>query len=245
MKLCAIIPFYNHPEPIAGVVDSLLEKQIPCFIVDDGSDIYSKGELAKLAGDPLVTVVTRVINGGKGAAVIDGLRAALAEGYTHALQIDADGQHDANEIPTLVKEAQDYPNAIISGMPVYGKDVPKSRLIGRYATHIWVWINTLSLDIKDSMCGFRIYPIALTLNVINKTPGLGLRMDFDIEVLVRAYWSGLKVRQIPVGVHYPLDGISHFDVIKDNIAISKMHTKLFFGMIPIAPKLIFRKLRGR
>jgi hypothetical protein len=158
--------------------------------------------------------------------------------------MDADGQHSHTEIPALFDEATMHPNAIISGMPIYGKDVPKSRLIGRYATHIWVWINTLSLDIKDSMCGFRIYPLEQTLKVIQNTPKLGLRMDFDIEVLVRAHWYGLKVRQIPVKVHYPIDGISHFDVLKDNIAITIMHTKLFFGMISIFPLLIYRKIRG-
>lgn len=173
-----------------------------------------------------------------------GLRAAQALGYTHALQIDADGQHDASDIPRFLAAMHDTPDTLILGRPVYDDSVPKARLYGRYVTHVWVWIETLSLDIRDSMCGFRLYPLAPVCALIDAVR-IGPRMDFDIEVLVRLHWRGLRVRTIPTRVIYSGDGVSHFHVWRDNARISAMHARLVMEMIPRAPVLIARKLRGR
>ena len=126
---------------------------------------------------------------------------------------------------------------------MYDDSVPKGRLVGRYATHIWVWINTLSLDISDSMCGFRMYPLAATLAMLDRNH-VGQRMDFDVEVIVRLHWAGVPIRNLPTQVRYPLDGVSHFDLWRDNVRISRMHARLFFGMLPRAPRLLARRLRG-
>jgi hypothetical protein len=187
-------------------------------------------------------LATRLLNGGKGAAVITGMREALKEGYTHVLQVDADGQHDLTKILDLIKLSEQYPKRIISGMPVYDKSVPTSRKLCRYATHILVWIHTLSLEIKDSMCGFRIYPLREALRVIDARDEFGQRMDFDIEILVRAYWADLHTIQLPVGVRYPLDGVSHFQLFNDNFLITKLHIRLFFGMLMNSPKLMLRRV---
>ena len=242
MKLCILIPYYNHPDAIGVVVNQLLPYDTNILIVDDGSSAESKKVLTPLLQEPRVLLVTRILNGGKGAAVITGMREALELGYTHALQVDADGQHDLAKIPALIKLSEQYPGSIISGMPVYDESVPTSRKLWRYATHILVWIHTLSLEIKDSMCGFRIYPLQQTLGVIDAREQFGQRMDFDIEILVRAHWADLHTIQMPVGVRYPLDGVSHFQLFKDNFLITKLHIRLFFGMLVSSPKLILRRV---
>ena len=241
MKLCVLIPFYNHPDAIGSVVSQLLPYNLHIIIVDDGSEALSKKSLLPLLQLPKVELVTHILNKGKGAAVITGMREAIKQGYTHALQVDADGQHDLAKIPELIKLSECYPEKIISGMPVYDDSVPTNRKLWRYATHILVWIHTLSFEIKDSMCGFRIYPLQKTIDVIDSLNQFGQRMDFDIEILVRASWADLHTEQLPVPVRYPIDGVSHFKLIKDNFLITKLHIKLFLGMLINAPKLLIRK----
>ena len=241
MKLCIVIPYYNHPDAIGAVVKQLLPSNLNIIIVDDGSSADSKKILIPLLQSPQVSLVTRILNGGKGAAVITGMREALNQGYTHALQVDADGQHDLSKIPELIKLSEENPEMIISGMPVYDDSVPTNRKLWRYATHILVWIHTLSFEIKDSMCGFRIYPLRKTLDVIDSREKFGQRMDFDIEVLVRALWADLHIKQLPVEVRYPIYGVSHFQLFNDNFLITKMHFRLFFGMLMNSPKLLCRK----
>jgi hypothetical protein len=165
---------------------------------------------------------------------------AGSAGYTHALQIDADGQHTVSDIPHFFEQAQRHPQAVIVGYPIYDESVPALRFYSRYLTHVWVWINTLSLTIKDSMCGFRVYPLPAMLALMRRRR-LGRRMNFDTDVLVRLYWDGLEIVNVPTRVGYPADGVSHFRVWRDNVLISCMHATLFFGMLLRAPKLLARK----
>jgi predicted LPLAT superfamily acyltransferase len=238
-QACFLIPCYNHGSTVAAVIESLKSYALPVILVDDGSNNETKQHLQPLAELDNVTLVTLVENQGKGGAVKAGIERAQQLGFSHAIQIDADGQHDLEALPKLLEKSQASPTHLISGQPVYDDSVPKARLYGRYATHIWVWIETLSFSIKDSMCGFRAYPIAITQAVLDKYD-VGSRMDFDIEVLVRLYWEGCDIDFIDTRVIYPEGGISHFDALWDNVKISWMHTRLFFGMLPRAPKLIAR-----
>lgn len=238
---CFLIPCYNHGQTMAAVVASLQSFNFPIFIIDDGSNEDTKQVLESLAQQPNITLISLPSNQGKGGAVITGIQRAHQLGFSHALQIDADGQHDIEAIPRLLEASKLYPQHLISGKPVYDESVPKARLYGRYATHVWVWIETLSLEIKDSMCGFRAYPIQPTIETLDKYT-IGLRMDFDTEIMVKMYWEGVQFHFIDTRVFYPEGGISHFDALYDNIRISKMHTKLFFGMLPRIPVLIKRHL---
>ncbi|WP_122053812.1 glycosyltransferase [Vibrio sp. Evd11] len=242
-KACFLIPCFNHGATMPAVVSSLHHFELPIIIVDDGSELTTKQFLAPLAENSNVTLVTLEQNQGKGGAVKAGIKRAQELGFSHAIQIDADGQHDLEALPALVEASQAKPQRLISGQPVYDESVPKARLYGRYATHIWVWIETLSLSIKDSMCGFRAYPIDKTQTVLNKYD-VGSRMDFDIEILVRLYWEGCDIDFVETRVIYPENGISHFDALWDNVKISWMHTRLFFGMLPRAPKLIARQFKS-
>ncbi|HYM34354.1 MAG TPA: glycosyltransferase family 2 protein [Steroidobacteraceae bacterium] len=242
MKLCIVIPYYNHGDAIATVLASLRNFDLPCFVVDDGSNVEAKAKLTRAAGaEKNVIVLTREENGGKGAAVMTGCDGALAAGFTHALQIDADGQHSANDVARFIATARTEPDAVICGRAIYDDSVPQSRLYGRYVTHVWVWINTLSFQIKDSMCGLRVYPLATTCNVWRHAR-LGKRMEFDVEIMVRLAWAGVPVVNVAAHVNYPTDGVSHFRVWRDNALITGMHARLFMGMLLRAPRLIGRRI---
>lgn len=241
IRACVVIPVYNHEHAVGVMVAAVRAQQLHCLLVDDGSHAACAAVLDQLAGrDPGVGLVRLRENQGKGGAMIAGFREAARLGYSHALQIDADGQHDPADIPQFLALARSRPDAVICGTPLYDDSVPRSRLYGRYVTHVWVWINTLSLAIRDSMCGFRVYPLPPTLRLID-TVAIGCRMDFDTEILVRLYWRGVEIVNQSTRVSYPLDGVSHFDVWRDNLRISRMHAKLFFGMLLRLPLLLWRK----
>ncbi|WP_455915158.1 glycosyltransferase family 2 protein [Pantoea agglomerans] len=238
---CVVIPCYNHGAMMASVLARLAPFNLAVFIVDDGSDEATRLQLEPLR-NAQVTLIRLAENQGKGAAVMRGLQVAAEAGFSHALQVDADGQHQIEDCPQMLAEARQHPQCLISGQPVYDDSIPKSRLYGRYITHFWVWVETLSFSIKDSMCGFRVYPLAPTLALATRHP-IGQRMDFDTEIMVRLYWAGTPSRFIATRVTYPQDGVSHFDALHDNLRISWMHTRLFFGMLPRIPSLL-RRPRG-
>lgn len=239
-KPCAVIPVYNHEQAVPAVVDDLLRAGLPCVLVDDASDAGCAQVLARLAEQRDVFLVTLPVNQGKGGAVMAGLREAARLGFSHALQVDADGQHDLGDVQTFLEHSRHTPQALVCGYPQYDASVPKGRLYARYLTHVWVWINSLSLQIPDSMCGFRVYPLPATLALIDNVR-LGKRMDFDPEILVRLAWRNQPMRWLPTRVHYPQDGLSHFRLVHDNALISKMHAKLFFGMLVRAPAILWRR----
>ncbi|MGH8618541.1 MAG: glycosyltransferase family 2 protein, partial [Burkholderiales bacterium] len=217
-----VIPVYNHPDTITGVVAKLAPYQLPIFIVDDGSNPATQAVLVALAdAQPLVRLHRLPVNAGKGAAVMRGLREAQAQGHTHALQIDADAQHDTADVPVFLARGRAHPEAVICGQPVFDGTVKKARLYGRYLTHVWVWIETLSFTIRDSLCGFRLYPLAATGALMNRVR-IPTRMQFDPEILVRLVWAGVPVENVPTRVTYPPGGVSHFRMVRDNVRISWM-----------------------
>lgn len=245
LNCCFLIPIYNHHETIRQTVEALLPFELPIVIVDDGSDQATKIELQRLLEPGFlqqIKLFTLPENQGKGAAVMHGIRQAAAMELTHALQIDADGQHNHNDIPKFLRAARERPEALISGLPQYDDSIPLARKIGRQITHFWVHVETLSLKVKDTMCGFRVYPVQATLATMATKP-IGERMNFDIEIMVRMYWMGVPVHFIKTKVIYPEGGRSHFRGLADNWSISKTHTRLFFGMLWRAPILIARKFR--
>lgn len=243
IRPCAVIPVYEHGGTVGRVIDALRANGLKCIVlVDDGSGQECAQALESLARrDQSVHLLRHAVNQGKGAAVQTGLTAADALGFTHALQIDADGQHALADIPRLLAEARRCPAAVVCGRPVFGPDAPRARLVGRRLTQFWVWVNTWSLEIPDAMCGFRVYPLGATVPLLKRTR-LGRRMDFDIEILVRMHWLGVPMRWIATPISYPRDVASHFKMRRDNAHIARLHTLLFFGMLARTPKLLARKL---
>ncbi|UUQ67150.1 glycosyltransferase family 2 protein [Pseudomonas fuscovaginae UPB0736] len=242
-KPCAVIPVYNHETAVPAVVKALQAADLPCVLVDDASSPACAAVLEQLAEGENIFLVKLPVNQGKGGAVMAGLREASRRGFSHALQVDADGQHDLQDVATFLDASRSHPEALICGYPQYDESVPKGRLYARYLTHVWVWINSLSLQIPDSMCGFRVYPLPPVLALIDSAR-IGKRMDFDPEILVRLSWRNQPMRWLPTRVHYPQDGLSHFRLFHDNALISGMHTRLFFGMLLRLPSILWRRWRA-
>jgi glycosyltransferase involved in cell wall biosynthesis len=242
-KPCILIPVYNHEKPLPRIVERLAARQLPCLLLDDGSDASCAEVIRGLAEQyALVQTIRFEVNRGKGAVVKAGILAALAQGYSHALQVDADGQHDLNDLDKFLNAAKQAPEAVVIGRALFDASIPKLRYYARYLTHVWVHINTLSWAIPDSMCGYRVYPLASTAKLV-QTIAMENRMGFDTEILVRLYWEGVSIISIPTQVRYPLDGLSHFRAWKDNLLLSQTHARLFFGMLLRWPKLLLRHFR--
>lgn len=243
MNICIILPIYNHPHYLQRLLEYLQQFKSAIILVDDGSDASCKAVIDTLQQQFALTVLLHAQNQGKGQAVMTGMTYAHQQGFSHALQLDADGQHHWPDISKFLLAAQQNPDAMIIGCPVFDATVPKKRLYGRYATHIWVWINSLSFAIKDSMCGFRVYPLESSHQIIERY-ALQPRMGFDSEILVRLSWQGVPFVNIETPVIYPQDGISHFQVWRDNLGLSKTHARLFAGMLIRLPRLLKRRWQG-
>ncbi|PWC35979.1 glycosyltransferase family 2 protein [Azospirillum sp. TSO35-2] len=236
---CAVVPSHDHWRVVGAVVAALRAEGLPVFVVDDGSAEPARTVLAALH-DPAggVTVHRLAVNQGKGAAVMEGFRLARAAGFTHAVQVDADGQHDLAAVPRLLALARRHPHAVVTGRPVYDDSIPTGRAIGRWITHVWVWVETLSFRLRDTMCGFRVYPLAPVDSLLATGVAVGRRMDFDTEIMVRLFWRGTPVAELPVRVTYPPDNTSNFDTLRDNLRISWMHTRLVFTMLARLPSIL-------
>jgi len=241
VNACVVIPVFEHGSTVGRVVDSARRRGLVVVLVDDGSSpgcAQVLDGIARSGGG--IYLLRHPANRGKGAAVQTGMRYAASLGHTHALQIDADAQHDLDDLPRLIEAARAQPDALICGRPIFGADAPRSRLHGRRLTNFWVSVNTWSAELPDAMCGFRVYPLDRTMPLL-AGGGVGSRMDFDIEILVRLHWSGVPMVWLPTAVSYPQGGTSQFRMTLDNARITRVHTVLFFGMLARAPMLLARK----
>lgn len=240
---CAVIPSFNHCAALPAIVQRLRTEGLPVIIVDDGSVAPADAEIAALH-DPARQVIVhrRSTNSGKGRAVCEGFRLASELGHTHAVQVDADGQHDLAVVADLLACAEANPDALISGAPVYDDSAPLGRRIGRWITHLWVFLETLSFRITDSMCGLRVYPLAAVQRLLSLEP-VGARMDFDTDIMVRLFWRGVPPVMVPVKVVYPPGNRSNFDLWRDNLRISRMHARLFLTMIFRLPSILAHRPR--
>lgn len=246
MKHCVIVPHFNHVEQFRRMLPQLLSAGLPLIVVDDASTAASFEDLQHLLQTQAEgTILLRhTENLGKGAAVTTGFKAALEAGYSHALQVDADGQHDISRVGEICAEIAVDPTAIVCGKPIFNESISGLRLYGRYLTLSLTWLETLSLQIQDAMCGFRAYPLASILPLIENSR-IGKRMAFDPEILVRSVWAGLPLRYVSVNVNYPQDGASHFRYFRDNVQITWMHMRLIVGMILRSPILLGRRFALR
>lgn len=238
-----VVPVYNHGSTLEFVVKQLSEYGFPIIVVDDGNDEINKKFISDVAEKySQVVVVTRKKNGGKGKAMNDGVRKAYEMGLSHILQIDSDGQHDAGRIGHFLEVSKSNPEAVICGYPEYDENAPAKRVNGRKVANAWIHLVTLSNEIKDSMIGFRVYPVEPYYKLISGFAFIDGRMGYDIDILVRFSWKGIKIISESVKISYPIDGVSNFRMVRDNIRISLTYAKLVIGMIVRLPILIFRKI---
>ncbi|GHB16115.1 glycosyltransferase family 2 protein [Salinicola rhizosphaerae] len=239
-RVALLVPVYNHAGAIAHTLEHLKALALPIILVDDGSDAECAAVLDTLAQAPDVDLVRLAANRGKGAAVRSGLARAAARGFTHALQVDADGQHEAQDLPAFVRHLNATDECLRIGYPRFDDSVPRHRFYSRYITHSLVWLATLSFALRDTMCGVKLYPIAAVNRLIANHP-CGDRMEFDTELPVRWVWQGGRVENLPVRVRYPVDGVSHFALWRDNVLLAGMHLRLVTGMLKRLPALLGRR----
>ena len=243
-----LIPSYNPGPKVFETVAAARRYWQPIWVVVDGStDGTGEALVALAAGDSGLRVFTRPRNGGKGAAVLDGLREALAQGFTHVLAMDSDGQHPAERIQDFMAASRAAPDAMVLGEPVFGPDAPLLRVRGRQISNWWTNLETLWAGIHDSLFGFRVYPIASLERVMHRQHWMR-RFDFDVEAVVRLSWQGVRPVNLPARVRYvtAMDGgVSHFSYWRDNALLTWMHARLLFGFLLRLPLLVGRRLASR
>lgn len=247
-KPLVLIPSYN-PGP-AGIqtVLNALEVFAPILVVTDGSTDGSDHEIemaCQIHRD--IQLIKGAQNEGKGAAVLKGLIWAKAHHFTHVLTVDADGQHPTDRIVDFIDAAQQNPEAMILGVPVFDSDAPAIRVKGRQISNWWAHLETLWSGIGDSLFGFRVYPIDPLIDIMLGTRWMR-RFDFDPEAAVRLSWAGIQAVNLPAKVRYPKaseGGVSHFQYGRDNLLLTGMHVRLFFGFLIRLPQLVMRKFSAR
>lgn len=242
-----LIPSYNPGPKVLETVRAARAQWDPVWVLVDGSTDGSADWLREMAAqDPGLRVIVQPSNQGKGAAVLAGIELAASEGFTHALTMDSDGQHPAELIPCFMQTSQATPEAMVLGVPVFGTEAPRLRVLGRKVSNGWANLETLGMGIGDSLYGFRVYPMAPLARVMRGQRFMR-RFDFDPEAAVRLCWAGVRPINLPAPVRYftPEEGgVSHFKYLRDNTLLTWMHTRLFLGFLWRFPLLLWRRLNA-
>lgn len=243
-----ILPSYNTGPRLREVIEEVLEHWQPVMVVIDGCTDGSERPVLELARrEPALSVIVLPRNSGKGAAFLAGTRAALGAGYTHALAMDADGQHPAAKIAEFMEMSRRQPDALVLGRPIFPANTPRERLYGRKISIALIRWAILGAGIDDPLYGFRIYPLGPLLNVLGPIR-TGRRYDFDSEAAVRLCWSGIRPINLPAPVKYltPAEGgVSHYHYVRDNLTLARMHTQLLIELLVHIPELLRHRRRWR
>ncbi|MDT7836752.1 glycosyltransferase family 2 protein [Aquabacterium sp. OR-4] len=243
-----LIPSYNTGRLLLDTVRAARQRWAPVWVVIDGSTDGSEQALLALAAqDAQLRVWVLPHNQGKGAAVLHGVRQALAAGFSHVLTMDADGQHPAALIPPFMALSVGRPEAMVLGRPVFDASAPLLRVRGRKVSNGWTALETLGAGVGDSLFGFRVYPAAALEAVMRRQPWMR-RFDFDTEAVVRLVWRGIKPLNLDAPVKYPRPedgGVSHFRYGRDNVLLTWMHTRLMVEFALRLPGLLLRRLLRR
>jgi glycosyltransferase involved in cell wall biosynthesis len=241
-----LIPSYNPGPKVYATVRAALDQWAPVWVVVDGStDQTAQGLSAMAETEPGLAVFVLPENRGKGAAVLHGLREAHAAGFTHVLTMDSDGQHPAERIGAFMQASMAEPDAMVLGVPVFDASAPGLRVKGRQISNWWANLETLWAGIHDSLFGFRVYPIGPLIAVMNRQPWMR-RFDFDVEAAVRLCWRAVRPINLPAPVRYfrtEQGGVSHFRYGRDNVLLTWMHFRLFWGFVMRLPLLCVRRMR--
>lgn len=232
-RVIIVIPVYNHARTLRDVVTRCIKVHDRVMVVDDGSSDGGADILEGLAVD----IIRHPKNLGKGVAILSAAKRALRSGMTHMVTVDADGQHDPEDLRHFIPELEAHPDAIIVGKrDFHGAYVPESSRVGRAISNFWLLAET-GRSLGDAQSGFRAYPIALFkhLNLRER------RYSFEIEVLVKAAWAGIELREVDISIYYPspAERVSHFHLFWDNLRLSLLNARLIMrAVIPLPHRKI-------
>lgn len=248
MKLLVLIPSYQSgADLLKRTVQSALAHGVDVWVVIDGSRDGSAEALRAWAPNRShLKILELPTNQGKGSAVLYGAQRAHAEGFTHILTMDADGQHPAEFIPRFAQLAASHDGAAVFGSPVFGPEAPALRIQGRKVSNSWAALETLGWGIGDSLFGMRLYPLDPLLRAFAST-AWARRFDFDPEIAVRLAWAGLPIAVLPTPVRYLTTaegGVSQFRYLRDNSLLTWMHIRLCCGFLLRLPVLLWRLIHG-
>ncbi|AWK03710.1 DUF2062 domain-containing protein [Flavobacterium crocinum] len=238
-NFCVIVPTYNNQKTLKKVLDSILDFTSNVIIVNDGSTDSTSEILKKFSQ---LTQIHHPKNLGKGRALRNGFRKALELDFEYAITIDSDGQHFAADIPIFLEEIQNEPNALLIGSRnMTQENVPKKSSFGNKFSNFWFKFET-GIKLDDTQSGFRLYPLRLLPKRFYTN-----KFEFEIEVIVRAAWKGIVVKNIPIQVLYdPAERVSHFRPFQDFTRISILNTVLVTNaLLYIKPRDFFRRAKKK
>lgn len=242
LKCCVIIPTYNNYKTLQQIVEGVLVYTENVIVVNDGSTDSTSEILLQF---PQIQQIQLSKNRGKGNALRQGFKHADSLGYRYAITIDSDGQHFPEDIPVFVEALENDSNKeilLIGARNMTQLGVPKKSSFGNKFSNFWFWVET-GTRLQDTQSGFRLYP----LFAMKKLKFYTKKFEFEIEAIVKAAWSGIEVKNIPIRIHYELkDRVSHFRPFKDFTRISILNT--WFVLVTffyIKPRNLFRKLKKK
>lgn len=238
LQVCVIIPTYNNEGTLTAVITDVLAYTDQVIVVNDGS---TDGTQAIIQSFPQIQSVSYTQNVGKGWALRKAFEFATEQGYQHAITIDSDGQHFATDLPAFIEKLEQEPDSLIIGSRnMEQSSVPGKSSFGHKFSNFWFWAET-GIKCPDTQSGYRLYPIHLLKN----SKFITRKYEFEIEVIVRAAWKGIKIDWVPVKVYYaPKETrVSHFRPFQDFSRISVLNTILvIITFAYIKPRDFFRTL---
>lgn len=236
--ICVIVPTYNNAATLGQVIADVEKFTLNIIVVNDGSTDETDLIAASFPG---ITYINYPDNKGKGWALRTGFKKAVDLGYRYAITIDSDGQHFAKDLPVFLEKIREYPDSLIIGARNMNQaSVPGKSNFGNKFSTFWFRLET-GINVPDTQSGYRLYPVAAMKKMIFFTR----KYEFEIEVLVRAAWKGIKVLSVPVSVYYAPkeERVSHFRPFKDFFRISILNTVLVLvTFLYIKPRDFFRSL---
>ena len=237
MKIACVIPHYNHAATVTGVAVGARKYLDDVRVMDDGSTVLPDNFETEL-NELQVKLIRHERNLGKGAAIRTAAAALLADGVTHMIILDADGQHDPADLPKFIAAIEHDPDSIVIGCRDFdhAANVPESSRFGRKFSNFWCKLET-GVTCQDTQSGYRAYP----LRAFRELKFFCSRYNFETEVLVKLLWSGFHLAELPIGVSYE-KRITHFKAFKDNFLLSMLHTVLITRrLLPIPCKKLVKQ----
>jgi len=236
LSICVLVPTYNNGKTLSAIIDSILTYTSNIIVVDDGSTDNTKDILRKY---PAIEIISYEKNAGKGLALRKGFTKAIEKGYRYAITIDSDGQHRVDELPVFIEKAEKEPDTLIVGARnMSSEGIPAKSSFGHRFSNFWFTFET-GIDFPDTQSGYRLYPLELLKNMKFYT----VKYEFEIEILVRAVWKGIKINWAPIRVIYAPkeERVSHFRPFIDFGRVSVLNSLLvFMAIFYFRPLLFFR-----